>query len=468
MPEMPDETLAALADYVHAPLPLSDETRRAAATSMADALAGAFHALGHADCVRHLGPLVPGTVVPNGSRVPGREGALDPVKAAYDTGTLIRWLDYNDTWLGLEWGHPSDNLGAILALGDHLARQGTKVTVGDLLDAQVRAYEIQGVLALGTALREVGLDHTVYVRIASAGAAARLLGLDLEQTVSAISHAWVDGGPLRLYRQSPAGGPRKSWAAGDATSRGVLLALRALAGEPAHPTALSAPDWGFSEVFLKGAAVKLERPLGSYVMDNVLYKVDYPAEFFAQTAAEAACSLAPLVSGRLDTIKRIEVATTSAALRLIDRRGPLRNPADRDHCLQYVVAVALLHGTVDDTSYGDAAAADPRIDVLRSKMELSLDPRYDEAHRDPERRAVPGAVTVVFQDGSVGPVEHWYPLGHPARRSEARPRLAAKFAAALAASPLPATDQDTLIALFDDQERLERLPADRLLDLVSL
>ena len=483
MPELPDEALAALAEYTRAPLDPSPETRRSAAISLADSLACAFHALGQPDCVRHLGPLVPGTVVPAGSRVPGRPGSLDPVKAACDTGTLIRWLDYNDTWLGLEWGHPSDNLGAILALGDHLARQGMPVTVGDLLDAQIRAYEIQGVLALSLALREVGLDHTVYVRIASAAAAARLLGLTAEQTLSAISHAWVDGGPLRLYRQSPAAGPRKSWAAGEATSRGVRLALRARAGEPGHPTALSAPGWGFSEVFLCGAGVKLQRPLGTYVVDNVQYKVDYPAEFFAQTAAEASCSLAGRVAGSLSDIDRIEVATTSAALRLIDKRGPLRNAAARDHCLQYVVAFALLHGGVDEHAYSDEASADPRVDLLRSKIELSVDPRYDEAHHDPGRCAVPGAVKVVFRDGSSARAEQWYPLGHPARRAEARPRLAAKFTAALAASRIQAARQDGLLALFGDLygdfsgeedglaaalAPLEALPADHLLDLVAL
>lgn len=431
----PDAVLVDLARYAREAGPFPEKTLATARLVLADSLGCAALASTHEACRRLLGPLVPGTVVPVGSRVPATSYVLDPVEAAFQTTALIRWLDYNDTWLAAEWGHPSDNLGGILALADHLARSGRRrLTVLDVLEAAVVAHEIQGVLALDTALNGVGTDHVLFVEVATTAAAGRLLGLDEDALVAALSNAWLDGGPLRAYRHAPNVGSRKSWAAGDATARGVRLALLAGRGEPGYPTALTAPRWGFQDARLGGCEVTLARPLGTYVIDNVLFKVAFPAEFHAQTAAEAALRLHPQVRDRLDAVARIEIRTQEPALRIIDKSGPLRNPADRDHSLQYVTAVALLYGELTDRHYSDEVAADPRIDRLRAHCVAVEEPRYSADYLDPERRSVANAVQVSFADGTpTAFAEVEYPLGHPRRRVEALPLLRAKLESNLAA-----------------------------------
>jgi len=457
-----------LADYALGAGGFGAETLATARLVLADSLGCAALASTHEACARLLGPIVPGTIVPGGARVPATNFELDPVKAAFDTGALIRWLDYNDTWLAAEWGHPSDNLGGILALADHLARTGRPVTSGDILDASVVAHEIQGVLALENSFNRVGLDHVLLVEIASTAAASRLLGLGRAATVAALSNAWVDGHPLRTYRHAPNTGSRKSWAAGDATSRGVRLALMAATGEMGYPSALTAPRWGFQDVRFGGNEVRLARPLATYVMDNILFKVAFPAEFHAQTAAEAAVRLHERVAGRVDEIERIEVRTQESAIRIIDKRGPLTNPADRDHCLQYVIALGLLYGTITDHHYEDEVAADERIDRLRSMMVVEEDPRYTLDYLDPAKRFIANAVRVVFADGSATElVEVEVPLGHPRRRPEAVPLLREKLIANLGAAYGEARAGALAVFLLDDTE-LSGLPADALLDQLVL
>ena len=445
---MSDALLGELARYALADHAFGDETLRTARWMLADSLGCAALASTHEAPRRVLGPFggAGGDV-----RVPARRDLLDPVKAAFDTGALIRWLDFNDTWLAAEWGHPSDNLGAILAVAQHADR-----TAADVLDAAVVAHEIQGVLALENAFNRVGLDHVVLVKVASTAAAGRLLGLDETQLAAALSHAWLDGQSLRTYRHAPNTGPRKSWAAGDATARGVFLALLAERGEPGYATALSAPGWGFEAVY--DMPVRLAQPLTSYVMDNILFKVSFPAEFHAQTAAEAAVALHPAVRDRLDEIARIEIDTQESAVRIIDKSGPLHNPADRDHCLQYVTVVALLHGELTDEHYEDAAAADPRIDALRARCVVREEPRYSADYLDPAKRSIANAVRVVFDDGSsTDRIEVEYPLGHPRRRAEADDPLRAKLTANLAAAYGDRADE--LTSLLLDDESLAALPA---------
>jgi 2-methylcitrate dehydratase len=452
----PDALLVELADYALAKHEFGAETLATARLVLADSLGCAALASTHEACRRLLGPIVPGTVVPNGARVPTTSFELDPVKAAFDIGVLIRWLDFNDTWLAAEWGHPSDNLGAILALGDWLARSGRPLRVRDMLDAAIVAHEIQGVLALENAFNRVGLDHVLLVKVASTAVAGRLLGLDHDVLVAALSNAWVDGHPLRTYRHAPNTGPRKSWAAGDATSRGVRLALF---GEAACPSALSAPQWGFQDVLFGGRDVVLARPLGSYVMDNVLFKVAYPAEFHAQTAAECAVRLHAQLDGR--EVERIEIRTQEPALRIIDKSGPLHNPADRDHSLQYVTVVALLHGELRDRHYEDEAAADPRVDRLRERCVVVQEPRYSADYLDPAKRSIANAVQVFFTDGAATePVEVEYPLGHPRRRTEALPLLRAKLRENLAAAY---PDPDSLAERLLDDPGLPELRVDELM-----
>jgi len=414
-----DRLLTDLARYAAAEHAFSEKTLWTARWVLADSLGCAALAAAHAAPRRVLGSVDGST---GDVRVPFRDDRLGVVKAAFDTGALIRWLDFNDTWLAAEWGHPSDNLGAILAVAQH-----RDLRVRDVLDAAVVAHEIQGVLALETSFNRIGLDHVLLVRVASTAAAGRLLGLDEDRIAAALSHAWIDGGALRTYRHAPNTGPRKSWAAGDATARGVFLALLAARREPGYATALSAPTWGFEDVH---TPVGLARPLGSYVMDNVLFKVSYPAEFHAQTAAECGVLLHPQVRDRIDEIERIEIDTQESAVRIIDKVGPLHNPADRDHCLQYVTVVALLHGALTDEHYEDEAAADPRIDALRARCVVREEPRYSREYLDPDRRSIANAVRVVFSDGSVTErVEVEYPLGHPRRRDEAAGPLRAKLEA---------------------------------------
>lgn len=430
-----------------------------------DSLGCAMLALNVPACTKLLGPVVPGAVLRGGVRVPGTEYELDPVKAAFDIGTLIRWLDYNDTWLAAEWGHPSDNLGAILACADYASRAGRrKLTMRDVLTAMIKAHEIQGVLALKHAFNRVGLDHVLLVRIASTAVATQLLGGTREQIANALSHAWIDGGALRTYRHKPNTGSRKSWAAGDATSRAVRLALIALTGEMGYATALTAKQWGFCDVLFRGKPIHLTQPLGSYVMEHVLFKV-FPAEFHAQTAVEAALRVHPAVRGRLDEISRVVIETHESAIRIIDKTGPLRNPADRDHCLQYMTAVALIHGRLTADHYEDKAARDGRIDALRKKMIVRECPRYSRDYLAPKKRSVANSLQVFFRNGDkTERVEVEYPLGHPRRRNELMPALREKCAANLATRLSP-TRARAILGLFDDRRKLEAMTVSQFLNL---
>ena len=398
-----------------------------------DTLGCGMLALSFPECAKHLGPVAPGTVVPNGVLVPGTRYRLDPVKAAFDIGCMIRWLDFNDTWLAAEWGHPSDNLGGILACADwvsrrRMAREEPPLTMKDILAAMVKAHEIQGVLALENSFNRVGLDHVLLVRVATAALATHLLGGTKHQVADAVSHAFIDGSALRIYRHAPNTGPRKSWAAGDATSRGVRLAMLVLLGEIGYPSALSADTWGFFDVHLGGNQFTFQRPFGTYVMENILFKVSFPAEFHSQTAVEAAVQLHPRIAERLDEIDRIELTTHESAIRIISKTGPLNNPADRDHCLQYMVAVALLRGDLKAEDYEDSMASDARIDRLRDRMVVREDRRYSREYLDPDKRSIANRVQVFFTDGtSTEAVEIEYPIGHRIRRDEGIPMLERKF-----------------------------------------
>lgn len=466
----PDSELVAIADYVTGTPITSAEAYETARHGLMDSLGCAMLALRYPACVRHLGPIVPGTVVPHGVPVPGTGHRLDPVKAAFDIGCLIRWLDYNDTWLAAEWGHPSDNLGAILAVADWVSRRNAAsgkepLRVRDVLTAMIQAHEIQGVLALRNSFNRVGLDHVILVKAASTAVATRLLGGTRDQMVDALSQAWVDGQSLRTYRHAPNAGPRKSWAAGDATSRAVRLALLTLAGEPGLPSALSAPKWGFCDVLFGGRPLERTRPYGSYVMENVLFKIAFPAEFHAQTAAEAALRLHPQVKDRLDQIRRVALTTQESAVRIISKTGPLHNPADRDHCLQYIVAVGLVFGALTADHYQSPLADDPRLDALRERMDVIEDARYTREYLEPDKRSIANAVQVFFADGTATErVEIEYPLGHRRRRAEGLPLLVKKFEDAVA-TRLPPARAEALIELFRDRERLEALPVSEFMDL---
>jgi 2-methylcitrate dehydratase len=458
-----DTLLTEIARYALANHDFGETTRATARRVLADSLGCAALASTHEASARLLGPVVPGTVVPHGARVPATAFELDPVEAAFQTGALIRWLDYNDTWLAAEWGHPSDNLGAILAVADHLSRRGEPVAVADVLDAAVVAHEIQGVLALENSFNRFGLDHVVLVKVASTAVAGRLLGLAEDALVAALSNAWIDGQSLRTYRHAPNTGSRKSWAAGDASARGVRLALLAQRGESGYPSALSAPTWGFQDVLFEGREVVLPRTFGSYVMDNVLFKVAFPAEFHAQTAAECALLLHPAVRGRIDEIAEIEIRTQESAMRIIDKTGPLHNPADRDHCLQYITVVALLFGELTDAHYEGEVARDPRIDALRERCVVIEEPRYSADYLNPEKRSIGNSVRITFADGSTTErIEVEFPLGHPRRRAEALPLLRAKLLANLAAAYGDSRAADLAYLLLDEPD-FDAMPAHELL-----
>ncbi len=468
---MPDPLLTEIADYVleyDAEDPAARDTAR---ICLLDSLGCALLALNYPECARHMAPLVPGAVLADGARVPGTQLALDPVHAAFCTGTLVRWLDYNDTWLAAEWGHPSDNLGAILAVADYLGRARRRAgsappSVGDVLTAMIKAHEVQGVLALENSFNRVGLDHVLLVRIASTAVATAMLGGTRQQMVNALSNAFLDGGALRTYRHAPNTGPRKSWAAGDATSRGVRLALMAVQGEAGYSTALSAPLWGFQEVVLRGEPLRIPQGLGSYVMENVLFKVAYPAEFHAQTAAEAALALHPRVKGRLEQVSSVVIDTQEAAMRIINKTGPLHNPADRDHCLQYIVAVSLIHGSLTADHYLSEAAADPRIDMLRERMTVAENTRYSRDYLDPQKRSIANAVQVLFRDGTATErMEVEYPIGHRRRREEAIPLLMTKARQNLE-SRLTGGRADEILSLFGDAQELESVSAETFLGML--
>ncbi|MFV0295109.1 MAG: bifunctional 2-methylcitrate dehydratase/aconitate hydratase [Hyphomicrobiaceae bacterium] len=462
-----------LADYAHSSFRGSPEARATARLCMIDALGCLFEAQTFPACMKLMGPVVPGAVLAGGARVPGTSWQLDPVQAAFNVGSMIRWLDYNDTWLAAEWGHPSDNLGAILAVADWVSRQarasgGHTVTVGEVLTALIKAYEIQGVLALENSFNRVGLDHVVLVKVASTAMSCVLMGASRGETANALTHAFVDGQSLRTYRHFPNTGSRKSWAAGDATARAVRLALVAMTGEMGIPTVLSAKDWGFQDVLFKGRELVLPQELASYVMENVLFKISYPAEFHAQTAVEAALRLHPMVKDRLADIAEIRIVTHEAAVRIIDKRGPLTNPADRDHCIQYMVAVPLIFGRLGAADYENEVAGDPRIDALRAKMTVTERECYSRDYLDPAKRSIANSIEIVMADGSrVGPVDVAYPIGHRRRREEGTPLLLAKFERSLALR-FAARQQRLIRDAVGDPEAFERMPVSDLLDRMVL
>ena len=467
----PDQVLVNIADYVARYAITSDEAYRTAHYCLLDTLGCGFEALSYPACTKLLGPIVAGTVVPNGAKVPGTAYQLDPVQAAFNLGAIIRWLDFNDTWLAAEWGHPSDNLGGILMTADWLSRNAVAagrapLTMQDVLTAMIKAHEIQGVIALANSFNRVGLDHVVLVKVATAAVVAHMLGLARDEIVNAVSLAWVDGQSLRTYRHAPNTGSRKSWAAGDATSRGVRLALIAKTGEMGYPSVLTAKTWGFYDVLFKGQPFRFERPYGSYVMENVLFKISFPAEFHAQTAVECAMQLHPLVRGRLDDIRRITIRTHESAIRIIDKRGPCANPADRDHCIQYMVAVPLIFGRLTAADYEDDVAADPRIDALREKIACVEDPQFSKDYLDPAKRSIANAVVVEFTDGTRTPeIVVEYPIGHRRRRDEGIPRLIDKFRTNLARR-FAAKQQQAIVDVALDPQRLAALAVNEFVDLM--
>ena len=466
----PDTLLQRIADYVLAVERItSAEAFDTARLCLMDTLGCGLLALSYSACVKLLGPVVPGATMPGrGARVPGTSHELDPVQAAFNIGTMVRWLDFNDTWLAAEWGHPSDNLGAILAVADYLDRTGQKkLTMRDVLAAMIQAHEIQGVLALENGFNRVGLDHVLLVRIASTAVATRLLGGTREQIINALSLAFADGGALRTYRHAPNTGSRKSWAAGDATSRAVWHALTALKGEMGYPGVLTAKTWGFQDVLFRGKEIKIPaQGFGSYVMENVLFKISFPAEFHAQTAVEAALALHPEVAKRLDDISRIVLETQESGARIIDKTGPLNNPADRDHCLQYMVAVPLIKGSLTADDYEDSVAADPRIDALRAKMEVKENPDFTRDYLDPQKRSIGNAIQVFFRDGSsTKRVAVEFPVGHRRRRKEGIPLLLEKFEKNLRPK-ISAAKAEEILRLCHQAESLGKTPVSEFMGLL--
>lgn len=464
----PDKELTLIADYAANAKINSELAYTTARYCLMDTLGCGILALQYKACTKLLGPVIPGTTVPVGARVPGTAYLLDPILAAFNIGTIVRWLDFNDTWLAAEWGHPSDNLGAILAVTDYLSRkniqEGKKpFVIKDVLTAMIKAHEIQGVLALENGFNRLGFDHVLLVKIASTAVAAQLLGGTKEQITDALSQAWLDGAALRTYRHAPNTGSRKSWAAGDATSRAVRLAWMTLQGEMGYPGALTAKQWGFYDCVMKGNPLKISRAFGSYVMENVLFKISYPAEFHSQTAVECAVKLHPQVINRLDQIEKIVLTTHESAIRIISKSGPLYNPADRDHCLQYMVAVALLVGDLNADHYENAFAADPRIDALREKMVVEENQQFSKDYLDPEKRSIANSIQIFFKDGShTDQVTIEYPIGHKRRREEGIPVMFKKYETNLK-THYPADKAAELIALFQDNN-LDNMPVNAFMD----
>jgi len=472
----PDKVLTDIADYVLNYEIENDLAWKTAHYCLLDTLGCGLEALTYPACTKLLGPVIHGTVVPNGARVPGTSFQLDPIQAAFNIGTIIRWLDFNDTWLAAEWGHPSDNLGSILATADWLSR--TSVAAGkpalimkDVLDAMIRAHEIQGILALENSFNKVGLDHVLLVKVASTAVAAKLIGLTRDEVINAVSLAFVDGQALRTYRHSPNTGSRKSWAAGDATSRGVRLALIAKTGEMGYPSVLTAKTWGFYDVSFKGNEFKFQRDYGSYVMENVLFKISFPAEFHSQTAVEAAMILHTKLkqSGKtIKDIKKIKIRTHEAAIRIIDKKGPLNNPADRDHCIQYMIAVPLIYGRLTAADYEDNIASDARIDALREKMECFEDLQFTKDYHDPEKRSIANALTVELNDDTVlDEIVVEYPIGHKRRREEGIPELLKKFTLNLTRK-FPEKQQQNILDIALDYYRLLNTPVNEFVDLMVI
>jgi 2-methylcitrate dehydratase len=468
----PDKVLTDIADYALSYEIKSELAYTTARYCLIDTLGCGLEALEYPACIKLLGPIVPGTVVPHGARVPGTSFQLDPVQAAFNIGAMIRWLDFNDTWLAAEWGHPSDNLGAILATTDWLSRNAIAegnppLRMKQVLTAMIKAHEIQGCLALENSFNKVGLDHVVLVKVASTAVVCQLLGLNRDQTINALSLAWVDGQSLRTYRHAPNTGSRKSWAAGDATSRAVRLALMARAGEMGYPSALTAKTWGFYDVSFCGNEFKFQRPYGSYVMENVLFKISYPAEFHAQTAVEAAMKVRQKLdqTGKTaEDIRRITIRTHEACLRIIDKKGPLANPADRDHCVQYMIAIPLLFGRLTAADYEDGIAADSRIDSLRAKIECVEELTFTADYHDPEKRSIANSLRVELNDGSELEETVEYPIGHRRRRDEGMPLLVEKFKTNLRRR-FNDEQQQRILAVSLDPQRLDEMPVNEYVDL---
>jgi 2-methylcitrate dehydratase len=472
----PDKVLADIADYVINYEIKNELAWKTAHYCLLDTLGCGLEALTYPACTKLLGPVVPGTVVPNGAKVPGTQFQLDPIQAAFNIGTIIRWLDFNDTWLAAEWGHPSDNLGGILATADWLSRTAVAngkapLLMKDVLEAMIKAHEIQGILALENSFNKVGLDHVILVKVASAAVVGKLLGLTRDEIINVVSLAFVDGQSLRTYRHSPNTGSRKSWAAGDATSRAVKLALIAKTGEMGYPSVLTAKTWGFYDVSFKGNEFKFQREYGSYVMENVLFKISFPAEFHSQTAVEAAMTihwkLFQLHKTTAD-IESIVIRTHEAAIRIIDKKGALNNPADRDHCIQYMIAVPLIYGRLTAADYEDNIASDINIDILRDKMECVEDPQFTKDYHDPEKRSIANALTVTLTDGTVlDEVVVEYPIGHKRRREEGIPQLLAKFSINLARR-FPEKQQKSILHNALDYARLADTPVNEFVDLMMI
>lgn len=471
-----DQVIADITDYVLNYEIKSDLAWSTAHYCLLDTLGCGLEALTYPACTKLLGPIVPGTIVPNGAKVPGTSFQLDPIQAAFNIGAIIRWLDFNDTWLAAEWGHPSDNLGGILATADWLSRTAVAngkapLTMKVVLDAMIRAHEIQGVMALENSFNRVGLDHVLLVKLASTAVVGKLLGLSRDELINAISLAFVDGHSLRTYRHSPNTGSRKSWAAGDATSRAVRLALIAKTGEMGYPSVLTAKTWGFYDVLFKGNEFKFQRPYGSYVMENVLFKISFPAEFHSQTAVEAAMTLFQKlrsIGKTTDDIKKISIRTHEAAIRIIDKKGPLHNPADRDHCIQYMIAVPLIFGRLTAADYEDSIASDPRIDALRDKMFTQEDLRFTKDYHDPEKRSIANALTLELNDGTIlEEVVVEYPIGHKRRREEGIPVLVEKYKTNLARM-FASRQQKTLLDASLSFEKLVQIPVNEFVDMMAL
>jgi len=474
----PDQVLTDIADYALSYEVTSELAYTTAHYCLLDTLGCGLEALEYPACTKLLGPIVPGTVVPHGAKVPGTNYQLDPVQAAFNIGAMIRWLDFNDTWLAAEWGHPSDNLGGILATADWLSRTAVAngnpaLTMRDVLTAMIKAHEIQGCLALENSFNKVGLDHVVLVKVASTAVVCKLLGLTREQTVNAISLAWVDGQSLRTYRHAPNAGSRKSWAAGDATSRAVRLALMAQAGEMGYPSVLTAKTWGFYDVSFKGRPFSFQRSYGSYVMENVLFKISYPAEFHAQTAVEAAMKLHRQLAERAQNasaIKSVTVRTHEACLRIIDKKGPLANPADRDHCVQYMIAIPLIFGRLTARDYEDAVAADPlwgpRIDAVRERITCVEKPAFTTDYHDPDKRSIANSLRMELNDGTLLEETVEYPIGHRRRREEGMPLLIEKFKTNLRRR-YDEGRQERILAASLDREKLAAMPVNEYVDLYT-
>ena len=469
----PDQVLIDIVDYVFNYTIDSALALETARNCLIDTLGCGLEGLEYPACRKLMGPIVPGTIVPHGAKVPGTQFQLDPVQAAFNIGCMIRWLDFNDTWLAAEWGHPSDNLGGILAVADWLSRNAVAagkapLTMRTVLEGMIKAHEIQGCIALENSFNKVGLDHVVLVKVASTAVVSQMLGLSRDEAINAVSLAWVDGQSLRTYRHAPNTGSRKSWAAGDATSRAVRLALMARTGEMGYPSVLTAPVWGFYDVLFKGQPFKFQRPYGTYVMENVLFKISFPAEFHAQTAVECAMQIHDTLQSLGKTaadIKKITIHTHEACIRIIDKKGPLHNPADRDHCIQYMVAIPILFGRLTAADYEDGVAADPRIDALRDKMVCVEDPAFTADYHDPDKRSIANALTVEFTDGTrLDEVVCEYPIGHKRRRKDGIPRLEAKFRRNLARQ-FPARQQQRILDVSLDQATLEAMPVHEYVDL---